>query len=162
MDMLCYLLFAILFIYNMQKFTNMKSAIPEKWLFNFFNYAAIPMLFILASLSISWSEINLSNSWIMILCLILLPIISKVISSYLALDAIQYKGDKKIGSLLLNSRGLTEIVFINTLFIMKIITPEMFIGLILMTLIATIIPGIYIKAKMFKTQKKILNIYRFK
>lgn len=153
------LIFAILFFYNMKKYLGTSgkvfSSLPEHWLLNFFNYFAIPMLFICSSLSISWHTLDFKISYLETSIIIILPIILKTLGSFIGLKLVNYHGDKLLGSLLLNSRGLTEVVFINTLFTMHIISPIMYISLLLMTLIATLIPGIVVKFQMNRTVNKV-------
>lgn len=157
------LVFGILFLYNLQKtYPEGFSLLPEHWIMNFFNYFAIPFLFVLSAFSISWNNINFSFSPIEMAILIISPIVLKTLSSYLGLVFIKYNGDKFFGSILLNARGLTEIVFINTLFILKVIPDIMYLSLLIMTFIATIAPGIIVKYQMNKNTNKLIKLTRVK
>lgn len=157
------LLFGILFLYNLQKtYPQGFQFLPEHWIMNFFNYFAIPFLFVLSAFTISWNNINFSLSIVEMSILIVAPIVLKVLSSYIGLVAVKYTGDKFFGSILLNSRGLTEVVFINTLFVLRIIPDIMYLSLLVMTFIATIAPGIIVKYQMSKNTKKIVNLVRVK
>lgn len=157
------LVFGILFLYNLQKtYPEGFSLLPEHWIMNFFNYFAIPFLFVLSAFSISWNNINFSFSPLEMAILIISPIVLKTVSSYLGLVLVKYSGDKLFGSILLNARGLTEIVFINTLFILKIIPDIMYLSLLIMTFIATVAPGVIVKYQMNKNTNKLIKLTRVK
>ena len=157
------LIFGILFLFNLQKtFPEGFKILPEHWIMNFFNYFAIPTLFVFSALTISWNKLDLNISIIEMIFLIFTPIILKLLGSFLGLKYIKYNGDKILGSILLNSRGLTEIVFINTLFMLNILSDIMYLSLLAMTFISTIAPGIIVKYQINKTSKKISHLVRVK
>ena len=155
------LVFGILFLFNLQKtYPEGFSLLPEHWIMNFFNYFTIPFLFIMSAFSISWEKIHFSFSPLEMTILIFSPIFLKTLSSYVGLVVVKYNGNRFFGSILLNARGLTEIVFINTLFVLNIIPDIMYLSLLIMTFIATIAPGIIVKYHMSKNTKKIVHLVR--
>ena len=136
------LIFAIIYLISVQKINiNIENFIPSSLLHNFFNYFAIPLLFIFASFSISLekvlNEINLTEFSLLFFA----PIIFKVFGSWLGLKSIGWE-KAWFGAWLLNTRGLTEIVFLNILLSSNIINTNQYLSLLLMSLVSTVIPGL--------------------
>lgn len=140
------LVFAIIYLINLQKVKiDIENIIPSSVLQTFFNYIAIPLLFIFAALSISWGNVwNEIDSKEFIL-LLTVPIIFKVLGSWLGLKFAGWSARIWFGAFLLNIRGLTEIVFLNILLSSGVITASQYLALLLMSLIATIAPGLFRK-----------------
>lgn len=77
--------------------------------------------------------------------LLVLPIISKLIGNWLGLSwaTPSFAGASKWReSLLLNIRGLSEIVFLNMLLQQQLISPALYFALMLMSLVATLMPAV--------------------
>jgi hypothetical protein len=137
------LVFAIVYLINLQKLNiNIENFIPTNFLQIFFNYIAIPLLFIFATLSISWGNILNEIKWAEFSLLLTAPIVLKIVGSWIGLKFVGWKEKSLFGALLLNIRGLTEIVFLNILLSSDIVDATQYLALLLMSLIATITPGI--------------------
>ncbi|MGE1161582.1 hypothetical protein ACQJ0H_22720, partial [Pantoea agglomerans] len=79
-----------------------------------------------------------------LLALLVLPILSKLLGNWLGLSwaTASFAGASKWReSLLLNIRGLSEIVFLNLLLTQQLISPALYFALMLMSLIATLMPA---------------------
>ncbi|MBA1197210.1 sodium:proton antiporter [Pseudomonas plecoglossicida] len=79
-----------------------------------------------------------------LLALLVLPILSKLLGNWLGLSwaTASFAGASKWReSLLLNIRGLSEIVFLNLLLTQQLISPALYFTLMLMSLIATLMPA---------------------
>ncbi len=80
-----------------------------------------------------------------LLALIVLPIASKLLGNWIGVrwaapsfaGAVRWKE-----ALLLNIRGLSEIVFLNLLLQQGLISPSLYFALMLMSLIATLLPAL--------------------
>ena len=86
--------------------------------------------------------------------LLVLPVVSKMLGNWLGLSwaTPSFVGASKWReSLLLNIRGLSEIVFLNLLLQQQLISPALYFALMLMGLIATLLPAL---AGMNKTPVK--------
>ena len=87
------------------------------------------------------SDINM----LQLAALLLLPMLSKVLGNWLGLSwaTPSFAGASKWReSLLLNIRGLSEIVFLNLLLQQQLISPALYFALMLMGLIATLLPAL--------------------
>lgn len=105
-------------------------------------WVAIPFI-----LTVGMSQVNInavSNSFqYSDLLLLLLPILSKVIGNYIGLywnNAQQNRRQMWNQAILLNTRGLTEIVFLNMLFNLQIISEVIYLVIMVMGLISTMFP----------------------
>lgn len=77
--------------------------------------------------------------------LLALPIISKLLGNWLGLRwaGASFPGASRWReSLLLNIRGLSEIVFLNLLLTERLISPSLYLALLLMSLVATLMPAL--------------------
>lgn len=150
------MLFGIIFILSMA-YLNIKFILPiKKDLFILYqNYFAVPYILIYGIIQVKYSSFNLNNAWIL-LTFIILPIISKLLGNWLGFFWAERELPTKQRikeTFLLNTRGLTEIVFLNMLFQQNIINQEIYISCMLMGLISTLIPLFIIE----KEKKKIEN-----
>jgi hypothetical protein len=86
-----------------------------------------------------------SLGWVQLAVLLLLPIASKLLGNWLGLGwgGASFEGASRWReSLLLNIRGLSEIVFLNLLLQQQLISPALYFALMLMGLIATLLPAL--------------------
>jgi hypothetical protein len=77
--------------------------------------------------------------------LLALPVLSKVLGSWLGLHWADPSAAARVKwreSLLLNIRGLTEIVFLNLLLQLQLIDSLIYFGLLLMSLFSTLLPAL--------------------
>lgn len=84
------------------------------------------------------------DAW-QLVALLVLPIASKLLGNWLGLcwaAASPGAAGKWRESLLLNIRGLSEIVFLNLLLSQQLITPAVYFALMLMSLVATLMPAL--------------------
>lgn len=107
------------------------------------NYLFIPIILYIGLFKVSWNQIVPIYDYKLLL-LIILPVVSKIIGNYIGLYLLK-KEDKFNSSILLNTRGLTEIVFLNLVFNMKIIDSYTYVIFLIMSLICTILPVFFCK-----------------
>lgn len=107
------------------------------------NYILVPILLFVGLSKVNWSNITPVFD-IKLLLLILAPLLSKIIGNYIGLSLLK-KSDKLNSSILLNTRGLTEIVFLNLVFGMKIIDSYTYVIFLVMSLICTLLPVFFCK-----------------
>lgn len=108
-------------------------------------YLAIPLLLSYGILQVDFQQAVAGYSASHLLALVLLPIVSKLAGNWLGLRWAGGPGDavgKWRESLLLNIRGLTEIVFLNLLLAQQVISPAVYFALLLMSLVSTLLPAI--------------------
>jgi hypothetical protein len=106
---------------------------------------AIPLILTFGIVQIDVHSAMGSLSWLQLGALIVLPIISKVLGNWLGLRWAppSFPGARRWReSLLLNIRGLSEIVFLNLLLQQQLISPALYFALMLMGLIATLLPAL--------------------
>lgn len=133
-----YLLFLIGSII-LAKRTNIKiDILHEDKLHHIAQYICLPVVFGFSLLKIDWNSISTSWNNTEFLLLFLIPILSKMIGVKLFID----KKSDYTNSILLNTRGLTEIIFLNILIQYNIISSNMYLYLIIMSLFSTILPSI--------------------
>ncbi|WP_297837292.1 sodium:proton antiporter [Pseudomonas sp.] len=109
------------------------------------NYLAIPLILTFGIVQINVHSAMDSLGWLQLAALLVLPIVSKVLGSWLGLRwaTPSYVGASRWReSLLLNIRGLSEIVFLNLLLQQQLISPALYFALMLMGLIATLMPAL--------------------
>lgn len=114
----------------------LKDKVLEKANTNLF----IPILLFIGLCKVNWSEIQIQMDLKTIL-LIVIPILSKMLGNYIGLFLLD-KENKFISSILLNTRGLTEIVFLNLVFGLNYIDSYTYVIFLFMSLLSTIFPGI--------------------
>ncbi len=109
------------------------------------NGLAVPLILTCGVLRVDFHGIGQHYSWLVIGTLLLLPVASKVLGSWLGLhwaDPAAAARVKWRESLLLNIRGLTEIVFLNLLLQLQLIDSLVYFGLLLMSLFSTLLPAL--------------------
>jgi hypothetical protein len=124
-------------------------------------WLAVPLILAFGLLQIDWQNAWQAYSAWQFAALLLLPIISKLVGNWLGLSWAAgqlraYAGQWR-ESLLLNTRGLTEIIFLNLLLQQQIISPALYFALMLMGLISTLLPalaGAYPNAVMHEARSR--------
>jgi hypothetical protein len=109
------------------------------------NHLAIPLILTFGIVQINVHSAMSSLSWLQMGALILLPIVSKLLGNWLGLRwaPVSFAGASRWReSLLLNIRGLSEIVFLNLLLQQQLISPALYFALMVMGLLATLLPAL--------------------
>lgn len=109
------------------------------------NGIAVPLILTYGVLRVDFHGLDQHLSWLVIGTLLALPVISKVLGSWLGLHWADPAASARIKwreSLLLNIRGLTEIVFLNLLLQLQLIDSTVYFGLLLMSLFSTLLPAL--------------------
>ena len=117
-------------------------------------WLAIPLILTFGIVQINVHSALSDISPLQMSALLLLPVVSKVLGNWLGLSwaTPSFAGASRWReSLLLNIRGLSEIVFLNLLLQQQLISPALYVALMLMGLIATLLPAL---AGMNKTPLK--------
>ena len=117
-------------------------------------WLAIPLILTFGIVQINVHSALSDISPLQMSALLLLPVVSKVLGNWLGLSwaTPSFTGASRWReSLLLNIRGLSEIVFLNLLLQQQLISPALYFALMLMGLIATLLPAL---AGMNKTPLK--------
>jgi hypothetical protein len=110
------------------------------------NGIAVPLILTYGVLRVDFHGIADSFSWHYLLALLVLPVLSKVLGSWLGLhwaDPHAAARVKWCESILLNIRGLTEIVFLNLLLQLQLIDSLVYFSLLLMSLFSTLLPALF-------------------
>jgi hypothetical protein len=109
-------------------------------------WLTVPLILAYGLLQIDWQQAWQAYSWVQFGGLLVLPILSKLLGNWLGLSWAEGQLRTRCGkwreTLLLNTRGLTEIVFLNLLLQQQVITHEVYFALMLMGLIATLLPAL--------------------
>lgn len=109
------------------------------------NYLLVPVVLAFGILQIDFQHALAGYSWLYLGALLVLPVVSKLAGSWLGL---RWANPQASGrelwrdSVLLNIRGLTEIVFLNLLFQQGLIDSLLYFSLLLMSLFATLLPAL--------------------
>jgi hypothetical protein len=109
------------------------------------NGLAVPLILTFGVLRVDFHGIGQDYSWLVIAILLALPVLSKVLGSWLGLHWADPSAAARVKwreSLLLNIRGLTEIVFLNLLLQLQLIDSLIYFGLLLMSLLSTLLPAL--------------------
>ncbi|MGK4362906.1 sodium:proton antiporter [Ectopseudomonas chengduensis] len=109
------------------------------------NGIAVPLILTYGVLRVDFHGLDQHLSWLVLGALLALPVISKVLGSWLGLHWADPAASARIKwreSLLLNIRGLTEIVFLNLLLQLQLIDSTVYFGLLLMSLFSTLFPAL--------------------
>jgi len=115
------------------------------WIKRLQNGVAIPMILTFGVIQIDLHNVLQGFDAVQLAALLLLPIISKLLGNWLGLSwaTPSFAGASKWReSLLLNIRGLSEIVFLNLLLQQQLISPALYFALMLMSLVATLMPAL--------------------
>lgn len=119
--------------------------LPARWMNRLQTWIAIPLILTFGIVQIDVHSAMASLGWMQLAALLLLPILSKLLGNWLGLGwaGASFDGASRWReSLLLNIRGLSEIVFLNLLLQQKLISPALYFALMLMGLIATLLPAL--------------------
>nr|WP_314483729.1 sodium:proton antiporter [uncultured Pseudomonas sp.] len=106
---------------------------------------AIPLILAFGIVQIKVHSALSEISLLQIVALVVLPMASKLLGNWLGLTwaTPSFAGASRWReSLLLNIRGLSEIVFLNLLLQQHLISPALYVALMLMSLIATLLPAL--------------------
>ncbi|OLU33168.1 sodium:proton antiporter [Pseudomonas sp. PA15(2017)] len=109
------------------------------------NGLAVPLILTCGVLRVDFHGIGAAGSWFAVGVLLVAPVLSKVLGSWLGLHWADPAATARIKwheSLLLNIRGLTEIVFLNLLLQLQLIDAMVYFGLLLMSLFSTLLPAV--------------------
>ena len=115
------------------------------WLETLQTHFAVPLILTFGIVQINLHSALNTISALQIAALLLLPMASKLLGNWLGLSwaTPSFAGASKWReSLLLNIRGLSEIVFLNLLLQQQLISPALYFALMLMGLIATLLPAL--------------------
>jgi len=119
--------------------------LSAQWFKRLQTWLAIPLILTFGIVQINVHSAMDSLSWSQLTALILLPIASKMLGNWLGLRwaPLSFPGASRWReSVLLNIRGLSEIVFLNLLLQQQLISPALYFALMLMSLIATLLPAL--------------------
>jgi len=119
--------------------------LPERWMNRLQTWIAIPLILTFGIVQIDVHSALASLGTVQWAALLLLPIASKLLGNWLGLGwaGASFEGASRWReSVLLNIRGLSEIVFLNLLLHQQLISPALYFALMLMGLIATLLPAL--------------------
>ncbi|WP_237884235.1 sodium:proton antiporter [Pseudomonas sp. PGPR40] len=119
--------------------------LPAAWMNRLQTWIAIPLILTFGIVQINVHSAIDSLGGVQLAALLLLPIASKLLGNWLGLGwaGASFEGASRWReSLLLNIRGLSEIVFLNLLLQQQLISPALYFALMLMGLIATLLPAL--------------------
>ncbi|MFK7701022.1 sodium:proton antiporter [Pseudomonas caspiana] len=119
--------------------------IRREWFMHLQTWLAIPLILTFGIVQINVHSAMGSLGWVQLGALILLPIASKMLGNWLGLSwaTPSFAGASRWReSVLLNIRGLSEIVFLNMLLQQQLINPALYFALMLMSLLATLMPAL--------------------
>jgi hypothetical protein len=123
----------------------LQMPLPAAWLSGLQTWLWVPLILAYGLLQIDWQQAWQGYSWLQFGGLLVLPILSKLLGNWLGLSwaegQLRTRRGKWRETLLLNTRGLTEIVFLNMLLQQQVISRELYFALLLMSLIATLLPA---------------------
>ncbi|PCR96700.1 sodium:proton antiporter [Pseudomonas fluorescens] len=118
--------------------------LPARWMNRLQTWIAIPLILTFGIVQIDVHSALASLGVVQWAALLLLPIASKLLGNWLGLGwaGASFEGASRWReSVLLNIRGLSEIVFLNLLLQQQLISPALYFALMLMGLIATLLPA---------------------
>ncbi|WP_095078058.1 sodium:proton antiporter [Pseudomonas sp. Irchel s3h17] len=119
--------------------------LPTVWMSRVQTWIAIPLILTFGIVQINVPSALDSLGWLQLSALLVLPIASKLLGNWLGLGwaGRSFEGASRWReSVLLNIRGLSEIVFLNLLLQQQLISPALYFALMLMGLIATLLPAL--------------------
>ncbi|WP_053214756.1 hypothetical protein [Pseudomonas sp. Q12-87] len=123
----------------------LKLPLNAAWMQGLQTYLAIPLILTFGIVQINVHSALNSFNGVQLAALLLLPIASKLLGNWLGLGwaGASFAGASRWReSVLLNIRGLSEIVFLNLLLQQQLISPALYFMLMLMGLIATLLPAV--------------------
>lgn len=108
-------------------------------------YLCVPVILLYGVLQIRLTDVQWQGAASTLLLLVIVPIISKIVGSWLGVYWV--RGKRSLATLwqdsvLLNIRGLTEIIFLNILLQHGLIDALLYFGLLLMSVISTLLPAL--------------------
>ncbi len=109
------------------------------------NGLAIPLILTCGVLQVNFDNAWQNYSWLYLGALLVLPVLSKLAGNWLGLSWAEPTASPRVKwreSLLLNIRGLTEIVFLNLLLQQQLIDAQVYFSLLLMSLFSTLLPAL--------------------
>ncbi|KIF62338.1 hypothetical protein [Pseudomonas fluorescens] len=118
--------------------------LPTHWMNRLQTWVAIPLILTFGIVQIDVHSALASLGTVQWAALLLLPVASKILGNWLGLGwaGASFAGANRWReSVLLNIRGLSEIVFLNLLLQQQLISPALYFALMLMGLIATLLPA---------------------
>jgi len=118
--------------------------LPAHWMNRLQTWVAIPLILTFGIVQIDVHSALASLGTVQWAALLLLPVASKILGNWLGLGwaGASFAGASRWReSVLLNIRGLSEIVFLNLLLQQQLISPALYFALMLMGLIATLLPA---------------------
>ncbi|MEB0044816.1 MULTISPECIES: sodium:proton antiporter [unclassified Pseudomonas] len=119
--------------------------LPAIWMSRLQTWIAIPLILTFGIVQIDVHSALSNLDGVQLAALLLLPIASKLLGNWLGLGWAggSFEGASRWReSLLLNIRGLSEIVFLNLLLQQQLISASLYFALMLMGLIATLLPAL--------------------
>ncbi|CAD5106495.1 cation:proton antiporter [Zestomonas carbonaria] len=119
--------------------------LPERHWKGLLNGLAVPLILTCGVLRVDFHGVAEHYSWLYLGALLVLPVLSKVAGSWLGLHWAAPGAPAQVKwreSLLLNIRGLTEVVFLNLLLQLQLIDSLVYFGLLLMSLFSTLLPAL--------------------
>jgi hypothetical protein len=119
--------------------------LPVIWMSDLQTYIAIPLIITFGIVQIDVHSAMASLGWVQLSALLLFPIASKLLGNWIGLGwaGASFEGASRWReSILLNIRGLSEIVFLNLLLQQQLISPALYFALMVMGLIATLLPAL--------------------
>ncbi|WP_433767950.1 sodium:proton antiporter [Pseudomonas putida] len=119
--------------------------LPAIWMSRLQTWVAIPLILTFGIVQINVHSALDSLGWGQLAALLLLPIASKMLGNWLGLGwaGASFPGASRWReSVLLNIRGLSEIVFLNLLLQQQLISPALYFALMVMGLVATLLPAL--------------------
>lgn len=123
----------------------LRMPLSSVWFKRVQNGVAIPLILTFGIVQIDLHDVLTGFEPLQLAALLLLPILSKLLGNWLGLSwaTPSFAGASKWReSLLLNIRGLSEIVFLNLLLQQQLISPALYFALMLMSLVATLLPAV--------------------
>jgi hypothetical protein len=119
--------------------------VNREWFIGLQTWLAIPLILTFGIVQINVHSAIDSLSWVQLGALVVLPIISKMFGNWLGLRwATRSFAGASLWreTILLNIRGLSEIIFLNMLLQQQMISPALYFALMLMSLLATLMPAL--------------------
>lgn len=119
--------------------------VNRDWFMGLQTWLAIPLILTFGIVQINVHSAIDSLSWVQLGALVVVPIISKMFGNWLGL---RWAPRSFVGAslwretILLNIRGLSEIIFLNMLLQQQMISPALYFALMLMSLLATLMPAL--------------------
>lgn len=119
--------------------------LSAEWFKTLQQYLAIPLILTYGIVQINVHSAMGDLGWFNLLMLIILPTASKLLGNWIGVRWATPSFSKAVRwkeALLLNIRGLSEIVFLNLLLQQGLISPAVYFALMTMSLIATLLPAL--------------------